>query len=358
MILTSFGLLLAGALTRQINGVLGAGLPLALLPLAGKEFILRGVVGNLGHGPSRFRYSQRFLIFVVVGLSAIGTSLLVQQTKCWLFRVPFRSTFGQTFTYRMSYLQGLPAPERTAILARINTKLADPAVTESLDALNRSLNQRDGWTNTFLYDKINEILDRSGFHETQGRTYQVDLKLNRIATCVLLSGEPHFREVVWDSFMVSPFFAQTDLGSAPFELTDWLQKLLPNPRYARLRGLGTFQHQEGYYNAVFQRIPYFLLFERVPMVEMAFVTIAFAIVFAGLALIGHSRDPVTEAGAWYATSMVVTALLISFATCLSTYFQARLFLPVYSLYQMSMLLALSLAADFVLRRLKRFRKSH
>ena len=34
-----FGLLLAAALTRQINGLLAAGLPIALLPLAGKELI-------------------------------------------------------------------------------------------------------------------------------------------------------------------------------------------------------------------------------------------------------------------------------------------------------------------------------
>jgi len=357
-VLTYFGLLLAAALTRQINGLLAACLPIALLPLAGKELILRGVAGNLAEGASRFRYSQRFLIFVVVGLSAIGVSLLVQQTMCWLFRVPFRSTFGQTFSYRMSYLQGLPEPQRTAILARISTKLADPVVTEALDALNRSLNQGESWTNMFLYDKIDEILLRSGFHETQRRTWQVDLKMNRIATCVLLSGEPNFLEVVWASFVVSPFFAQTDLASAPFELTDWLQKLLPNPRYAQLRGLATFQHQEGYFTAVFQRIPYFLLFERIPMVEMAFVTIAFAIVFAGLALLGYSRDPVTEAGAWYSTGLIITALLISFAICLSTYFQARLFLPVYSLFQIGMLLALSLAANLLLSRLESFKDSH
>ena len=53
---------------------------------------------------------------MVVGLCAIGTSVLVQQTMCWLFRVPFRSTFGETFEYRLSYLEGLPEQERTAIL--------------------------------------------------------------------------------------------------------------------------------------------------------------------------------------------------------------------------------------------------
>jgi hypothetical protein len=136
-----FGLLLAAALTRQVNALLAAGLPIALLPLTVKELILRGAAANSANGQAHFRYSRRFLIFVLVGLSAIGTSVLVQQTMCWLFRVPFRSTFGETFEWRLSYLEGLPEQERTAILARIGTKLGDPVATEALNALDRSLSQ-------------------------------------------------------------------------------------------------------------------------------------------------------------------------------------------------------------------------
>ena len=84
-----------------------------------------------------------------------------------------------------------------------------------------------------------------------------------------------------------------------------MQTQLPYPRYERLRGLASFKHQEGYYKAAWERIPYAHLFERVPMLEMALVTIALAIVFGGLALVGLSRDPNTEAGAWYATGMIV-----------------------------------------------------
>jgi hypothetical protein len=259
--------------------------------------------------------------------------------------VPFRSTFGQTFSYRMSYLERLPAPERTAILARISAKLADPVVTEALGALDQSLANREGWTDMFLYYKINDILLRSGLGETQRRTWQIDSKLNRIATCVLFSGEPHFLEVVWTSFVVSPFFAQTDLAYAPFELTDWLENIVPNPRYQRLRGLVTFQREEGYYVAEWKRIFYFHLFERIPMLEMACLTIALAIVLGGLAITGVFRDRVTALGIWYALSMTVVGLLVSFVTCFSTYFQARLFLPVYAVFQMGMLLAVSSATN-------------
>ena len=241
-----FGLLLAAALTRQINVLLNTCLPIALLPLAGKELILRSAVENSANGQPRSRYTRRFLIFAVVGLSAIGTSLLVQQTLCWLFRVPFRSTFGETFECRLSYLGGLPEQERTVILARISTKLGDPVVTEALDALNRSLNQGDNWVKMFLYYKIDEILVRSGFDETERRTWQTDRKLERIAACVLLSRETNFRDAVWTDFVLSPFFTQTELAYPPFELTDWVQTQLPYPRYGPLRGLVSFQHQAGW----------------------------------------------------------------------------------------------------------------
>ena len=56
--------------------------------------------------------------------------------------------------------------------------------------------------------------------------------------------------------------------------------------------------------------------------------------------------------------MIVVGLLVSFATCLSTYFQARLYLPLYSLFQMGMLLVVSLAANVLLERVARLKKNH
>jgi len=352
-VLVYFGLLLAAALTRQINVVLAVGLPIALLPLTGKELILRGADADLPSGHSR--YTRKLVMFVVVGLFAIGTSVLIQQTLCWLFRVPFYSTYGETFSYRMSYLEGLPEPERTTILTRISTNVGDPAVTEALKALSRSLNAGDKWNNLFLYYKIDEILVRSGINEMQRRSWQIHLKLNWIAACVLLSGEPNFRNAVWTDFVLSPFFVQADLAYPPFELTDWVQTQLRYPRYEPLRGLASFQHEEGYYKASWERIPYAHLFERIPMLEMACLTVALAIVLGGLTLIGVTRNPVTGIGAWYATGMIVVGFLVSFATCLSTYFQGRLYLPVYSLFQTGTLLAVSLTANVLLEMLQVFR---
>jgi hypothetical protein len=347
-----FGLLLAAALTRQINALLAAGLPIALLPLAGKELIFGGAAsGTLLKVQSRFHYTRRFLIFVVIGLVAIGTSILVQQTMCWLCRVPYRSTFGETFEWRLSYLEGLPKQERTAILGQIAARVGDPVVTEACDALNRSLDRGDKWANMFLFYQIDDSLVRSGLNEMQHRTWQIDLKLNRIASCVLLSGEPHFLKAVWTDFVRWPFFTQTDLASPPFELTDWLQTQLPYPRYGRLRVLASFQHETGYYAGAWNRISYAHLFDRIPFLAMGCLAIA----LGGVALVAARREPIVQAGASYTASMIVLGILVSLTNCLSTFFGARFYLPVYSLFQMAMLLAASLAGNILLERRRRER---
>ena len=270
---------------------------------------------------------------------------------CWLFRVPFRSTFGETFEWRLSYLNGLSEQDRADILDRISRKLGDPVIAESLEALNRSLSQGDKWADMFLFYKLDGILVRSGLHEMQRRTWQIDLKLNRIATCVLLQAEPHFWRAVWSDFLRSPLFTQTDLAYPPFVLTDWLQTQLPEPRYGRLRGLASFQYEAGHYDTVWKHVSYFRVLEGIPMLVMACLTGA----FAGFTLLTAFRVPAVKLGISYAIGLIALGFLVALGNCLSTFFGARFYLPVYSLYQTGMMLAISLAIGVQIERLESFR---
>jgi hypothetical protein len=340
-VLLYFVLLVGAALTRQINALLASLLPLALLPLTIGELIHPRAPSQYSDRQSRFYYAPRFLVFIIIGLCTIGSSVLVQQGMCWLFRVPFRSTFGETFEWRLSYLNGLSEQARTKIVDQIATRLGDPVTTESLEALNRSLNQGNNWTDMFLFYKIDEILVRSGFSDMQLRTWQVDLKLNRIANCVLLSAEPHFLRAVWSDFARWPLFTQMDLAYPPFVLTDWLQTQLPYPRYGRLRGLASFQHEAGYYNDVWKRIPYFHILAGIPMLVMG----CLAVLFGSVTLFARSRVSLAKEGVFYAMSMIALGLLFALGNCLTTFSGARFYLPVYSLFQLGMMLAASMSFE-------------
>jgi hypothetical protein len=334
-----FGLLLTAALTRQINGIFALLLPAALLPFAMRELFRGRASKNSSDGQPRFGHSKKLLVCMVAGVCAIGASIIVQQVMCWVFRVPYRSTFGETFEWRLSYLEKLSEQQRAATIEAVSARVGDPVVTEALEALNRSLSEGDKWANMFLFYKIDAILLRSGFNEMQHRTWQIDLRLNRIARTVLLSGDPHFLEAVWDDFAQWPYFTQTDLAYPPFILTDWLQTQLPIGRYGRLRGLASFRHEPGFYDNNWKQVGYFHLFAGIPILAMAGIGAG----LSGAAFLAGRRRPEIPTGVAYVFGLLVTALLVAFGNCLSTFLGARFYLPVYSVCQLAMLLGISLA---------------
>ena len=351
-LLPYLALLVAASLTRQINGLLVGLLPIAVLPVAVGELLKvrkREPVGWL----SRLHHARRLLIFAGIGVIAVGLSIFAQIVLCWVCRVPFRSTLGQTFEWRLAYWRDLPAVDRSMITQKIDAKIADPVVTDALEGLNQSLSQGDEWKNMFLFYRIDENLTQSGLKDMQLRTWQIDLKLNRIALAVLCSMEPHYLSAVWSDFMQAPLFSQSDLAYAPFILTDWLGTQLGYPRYGRLRGLASFRHEPGYYDALWKRTSYLHVLGGVPMVWMACAAVA-------LGVVGVTLAPATDLvrlGTSYSAAMVLLALLMVMGSCLTTFSAARFNLPVYSLFQMAMIFGGLTATAGLTERLETLRKS-
>jgi hypothetical protein len=184
----------------------------------------------------------------------------------------------------------------------------------------------------FLFYAIDQILVKSGVNDAKIRTYQIDLKLNRIARSVLLSGEPHYLRAVWTDFSNIWTYSQADLANPPFILTDWLRTQVDLPRYLRLKSLASFQHPEGYFEQIWKKHLYFHVFSGIPMFWFAAITIALSAValrtFAGLTAVAYSA------------ALIATAILISLATCATSFAGARFFLPAYSLLQISSMVVL------------------
>ncbi len=67
------------------------------------------------------------------------------------------------------------------------------------------------------------------------------------------------------------------------------------------------------------------------------------VVFGSIALLARSRVTLAKEGISYAVSMIALGLLFALGNCLSTFSGARFYLPVYALFQMGMMLAMSLA---------------
>ena len=345
-----FGLLLAACLTRQINLLLAALLPLACLFVAlhrlrfilpppsgpGAAVVGSGSPGADAHPRRRGRETMRWVgrcaLFGAVGATALLGSLAVQRVMCVLFRVPYRSTFGETFEWRLNFLKEMPAPERTRLLGRMAENVDDPLITKALQELDASANRGDPWNDMFLYDAMDEELDRSGLKQLQARTYEIDLKLNRLARQFILSANPYLLRAIRNDFLRVPLCTQTEMAESPFETTDMLISLSGAPRYARLRALASFQHPPGFFSRYAGGTPYLRILGGVPM--LIWVVIAAAGALTAWWRCGvRAAVPVSYAGA-----LVVTGFLIALGTCASTFFGARLYLPVYSLFEIAALL--------------------
>jgi hypothetical protein len=343
--------LVVASLTRQINFLLSGALPLALLPSAIREVLESGRRALPGESPRTA--GRKLLVFAGLAVVALGLSIFVQVALCWVCRVPFRSTLGQTFEWRLAYLRDLPEADRSRIIQKIGARTADPVVTDALEGLNQSLSQGDPWRDMFLFYRIDEILTRSGLKDMQIRTWQVDLKLNRVAIAVLCSMEPHYLHAVWSDFTRAPFFSQSDLAYSPFTLTGSLQTQLAYPRYGRLRGLTSFQHEAGYHDTLWRRTSYFHFLAGVPMVWMACAAVALSL--AGLTL--DRENASGELRASYSLAMVVLGLLMAFGSCLTTFSAARFYLPTYSLFQIAIIFGGSALTAGAIERLETLRKS-
>ncbi|MBV9489901.1 MAG: hypothetical protein JO069_09280 [Verrucomicrobia bacterium] len=342
-----FGLVLAACLTRQINLLLAALLPLSCLFLGLHRFVLGftpGPVAGGGDGPDAGAPSQRRVwpdathwagrcaLFGAVGAMAVLGSLGVQRVMCALFRVPYRSTFGETFEWRLNFLKAMPGPERARLLGRIAEKLDDPVITKALQSLDASINRGEQPNDMFLYYALDEDLDRAGLKQLQARTYQIDLKLNRLARQFILSADPYLLRAIRNDFLRVPMSTQPEMAESPFETTDMLIALSGVPRYARLRALASFQHPPGFFTRYAHRTAYLQVLGGVPMLSWAVIAAAGA--FMGWWRRGaQAAIPVAYSGA-----LVVTGLLIALGTCASTFFGARLYLPVYSLFEVAALL--------------------
>ena len=340
-----FLLLLAAALTRHINLVL-----ICLVPLA---FVVPAIIWTVlpketcfpSPAASDFHGWRKLLVYGGLGVGVATASIAVQQAMCWMFRVPYRSTFGVTFEWRLDYLNTLPANQRNTILNQVSARVNDPVVTEAIRELIQAMDRKEDREYGFLYDRIDEILSQSGRTNLQQHTFEIDSKLNRVAQAFLLPPDPVLLSTIKSEMLRIPSLTEADLAAQPLVLTDSLQREIAAPRYARLRPLGSFQFSQGHYQELFDRNAYFQLFKNVPLGGFVLLSLAGGI----LVLASSPRSFSNVTGVCYAWSMVGTGFLMALGNCFSTSFGARYYLPLFSLVQMSLLLLCSLLVEKLVR---------
>ncbi len=342
-----FGLLLAACLTRQINAVLASLVPLACL--CGIPFVWWRRRARAGHGEVPVSASAlagggpgeivrkgllRAAGFTALGLVAIVAADGTQRLLCALSRVPYRSTFGETFEWRLSFLARMPEPAREALLERVAARTHDPLTMEAAKSLDGWLARGQPWEDMYLHRTLTAALERRGVTKYQNRAYASNVRLNRLAREFLLDASPELLAAVRDDACRVPFLQQRELAATPPSLTAWLFSQLGDDRFARLRGLASFRVPPEAYARRARFDPYLHLGGAMPL----WVWPALASVL-GVAAAWRGR----WRAAAYAAALLATAFLMVLGTCASTFFAARFHLPFASLTQVAALLAASQA---------------
>ncbi|HXL26692.1 MAG TPA: hypothetical protein VN952_08415, partial [Chthoniobacterales bacterium] len=232
-----FLLLLAAALTRHINLVLICLVPLAFVVPAIIWTVLPKETFSRVPATDEFHGWRKLLVYGSLGVGVAIASIGVQQAMCWMFRVPYRSTFGVTFEWRLDYLNTLPANQRNTILNQVSARVNDPVVTEAIRELIQAMDRKEDREYGFLYDRMDEILSQSGRTNLQQHTFEIDSKLNRVAQAFLMPPDPALLSAIKSEMLKIPFLTQADMAAQPLTLTDSLQREMAATRYARLRPL-------------------------------------------------------------------------------------------------------------------------
>ena len=339
-----FLLLLAAALTRHINLVLVALLPLAFSASAiAQQFLPRSNSSRI-KATNGFQVWKKLTAYGLIGVAVALASVGVQQAMCWMFRVPYRSTFGVTFEWRLDYLDKLPVAERNAILEKVEAKVNDPVVNEAIQDLIQAMDRKEERHYGYLYERIDQILSRIERKGLQQHLFEIDSKLNRVARAFLTPPDPALLDAVKREMLRIPALTQANMAAQPLALTDSLQRELTAPRYARLRSLRSFQFPSDHYKQLFQTNAYFRLFNTIPLGSLILLS------FAGglIVLLGDPSSLISLDGVCYSWSMVAAGFLMALGNCFSTSFGERYFLPLYSLVQISLMLLSSLLVERLL----------
>src|SRR5262249_34669223 len=131
-------LLAAASLTRHINCVLAAVLPLTMALVIIERGLCRLATHQKATADSNLQFLKAgkiWLLSVVTGVIGVLCATGVTHLLCWRAHTPWRSTFGYTFLWRFNFLQTMQPAPRQRLLNFVGSKSRLPESHQLLELL-------------------------------------------------------------------------------------------------------------------------------------------------------------------------------------------------------------------------------
>lgn len=316
-------------LTRHINATLAGLIPLAFLLLGAHRLILLPFTRSQLLGRWRRLRARQALqkatLAIAVGISCIVLANVSLRGLCHAVQIPYHSTVGFTFLFRLKFLAGLPAERRNQLLDKV-AKNTDSADVKKIISLLRDAfpNETPNWDVMAFEKKVQASLFPPERDPREERFY---LALNRTVQAFLYPPEKIFLSAVATDFKRSqevtiPSVVRQVFGSTTRYFS--YPELMPD--HATLL---TFRDKSAaQIMAIFKKHSYFHHPKNLSYSAFLF---SWCVNLAMFVVLAKMRKEEVAAVSSYAAALTLVGLFMMLANCVLTVFQPRFTLPMWEL---------------------------
>jgi hypothetical protein len=232
-------LLAAACLTRHVNCVLAAVLPITIVLIIIEHGLRRLVTDQKAIANANFQSSKAWkiwLISIATGLIGLFCATSVTHLLCWRARTPWRSTFGYTFLWRFNFLETMQPAPRRALLDLVASKCRLPESHQLLEVLGNWIDRNKYWEpGAFIEEAHSDLSDP----EMKFHGEKFDRVLNEIASGFLYPPVAPLRSVALSDFTKATGFTESDIVQFLFVNTDYF--FSHRDKMPQCSGLKTFR---------------------------------------------------------------------------------------------------------------------
>jgi hypothetical protein len=232
-------LLAAACLTRHINCVLAAVLPITMIVIIIERGLRLLVADRKAIAAANFQLSKEWkiwLISIAAGLIGLFCATSVTHLLCWRTRTPWRSTFGYTFLWRFNFLETMQPPLRQALLNFVASKCRLPESHQLLEAVSNWIDRNKHWEpGAFIQEAHSDLSDP----EMKFHGEKFDRVLNEIASGFLYPPVAPLRSAALSDFTKATGFTEGDIVQFLFVNTDYF--FSHRDKMPQCSGLKTFR---------------------------------------------------------------------------------------------------------------------
>ena len=325
--------LAAASLTRHINNVLAALLPTALILIL-FECGLRRLAAcqeAVAAANVQFRKATKVcLISIATGVIGLMLAMSVSHVLCWRARLPWRSTFGYTFFWRLNFLKPMQSDQRRELLDTIASKSKLPESREMLDLLRSSMDRNKDWEPSFfLRETTHSALSDP---EMKFHSEKFDRVLNEIASRFLYPPIAPLRSAAVSDFATATRSIESEIAQSLFESTDYF--FSHRDKMPQCSGLITFREPHDRLTAA-RELSYFRWWNLLSFRAWSIV----GLVLLLLALVAdHKRGRENTPVIFFAVSLWIVGMTLMFLNCFMVEVQPRFVLPMMELLLLSLII--------------------